>query len=168
MTRAEAVARLIGAMEALEGVAEEPKGSNSGTMVERFLKAVGLKRGDPWCAAVVADAGKRALRDPVTKKSTWPLPMTGGCAYLHSWAAQRKVLRETPQVGDVFLLWYPSKGRMAHTGIITAVLPDGSCMTLEGNTSDGKSREGWGLLSHHRTFGAKDRFIRWTDLIDEG
>lgn len=160
------VERFVSAAQCFEGFGEIPKGSNAGQVVEAFLKLVGLNRGQPWCAAFIAWVGYRAFYDPQTQKSQWPLPLTGGCAVLGEAAQRHGILETTPQRGDVFLLYYPSKKRFAHTGIVLEVLEDGSCLTLEGNTNGGGSREGWGCLYKMRKFGPQDRFVRWATLLN--
>lgn len=166
-----AVARLTAAAHVSVGLHEQG-GANRGQWVEHVLKFVGLKPGQPWCAALVSYLGAKAFQPAALKggKSSWPLPLTGGCAVLGDFAIKHDLLRSKPLPGDVFLVWFPSKGRFAHTGIIVGEcveLGDGrwSATTIEGNTSDGGSREGWGTLKRTRVFGAKDRFIRWTDML---
>jgi hypothetical protein len=140
---------------ATEGATENPTNSNGGPYVQRVLKRTGLGPGLPWCAAYVADVGVIALQE------RWPLPKTASCAALGEHAARAGILEEKPQVGDVFLVHYPSLGRFAHTGFVTAVRADGKIETIEGNTNDGGSRDGWGVFRRVRTPQAKDRFIRW-------
>ena len=142
----------------LRFVREEPRNSNRGQAVEAFLKLTGLGGGQPWCAAFVAWAGQTALG------KDWPLPLTASCAALGTAADGKHLLRQAPKAGDVFLLWFPSLQRFAHTGLVVSV--DGSTVTtLEGNTNDGGSRDGWGVFQRTRTFAAADRFIRWEDAL---
>lgn len=138
-------------------VTECPPNSNAGPKVEAYQAAASLTKGDPWCAAFVAYCGTFALG------KGWPVPLYGGCASLGDWARKRKVLHETPTAGDVFLLHYPKLKRFAHTGFILG--PQGTgWATVEGNTSGGGSREGWGVFERVRTFGPEDRFLRWAAL----
>jgi hypothetical protein len=143
------------------GAGEIPVNSNAGPYVERILAKRGLKKGSPWCAAEVSDTGELALG------KRWPLPLTASCVVLGEFAQTHGVLMETPQRGDVFLLWENVSGvwRFAHTGFITSVNPDGTCGTSEGNTNGSGSREGWLHAEKTRHFAAKDRFIRWVDLL---
>lgn len=165
-----AVARVIaGAMVAV-GLHEQG-GANRGQFVEHVLKFVGLEPGQPWCAALLSYVGWRALRQADTKRSSWPLPKTGGCVVLADFAHAKGVVRTAPEAGDVFLVWFPKKGRFAHTGFVVGGVKDlgegrWAATTIEGNTSDGGSREGWGTLERTRVFGPKDRFIRWTELLE--
>lgn len=143
------------------GATEVPPNTNAGPYVERVLATVGLKKGNPWCAAQVYDWGRIALG----KK--WPLPATGGCAVLGDFAKKKKILRTTPEVGDVFLIYHPELGRFAHTGLIRSVEPNGAFGTREGNTSGAGSREGWLAADRVRTFKQADRFIRWVELVTD-
>lgn len=144
---------------ATEGATESPPNSNAGPYVERLLRVTGLGAGQPWCAAYVADVGVSALREK------WPLPKTAACRALGLFAAEKGILRETPEVGDVFLLHYPSLGRFAHTGFVTKVLSPTRIETIEGNTNDGGSRDGWGVFRRTRAVKPADRFVRWTALL---
>jgi hypothetical protein len=146
---------------------EQPPNTNRGQVVDRFLEFTGYDPKDnvPWCACYVYYCGYWAFYDHVSKKSAWPLPKTGGCAVLGSWAKKKEVLMTEPQPGDVFLTWYASKGRFAHTGIVVGPNPAGGWITIEGNTSGAGSREGWGVFERVRHFKKDDRFIRWTGLV---
>ena len=149
------IAPVLAAARALAFVREEPRDTNAGQAVAAMLQRTGLPVGHPWCAAFVAHVGHAAYG------AAWPLPLTASCAALGEAAKAKKLLVTTPAPGDVFLLYYPKLGRFAHTGFVTAVRPDGTCETIEGNTNDGGSRDGWGVFARVRIFGPKDRFIRW-------
>ncbi|MCC7196365.1 MAG: hypothetical protein IT356_12500 [Gemmatimonadaceae bacterium] len=149
------VAEVLAAARALRFVREEPVGSNAGQAVEAMLKLTGLGKGQPWCAAFLALVGDAALG------ARWPLPLTASCVALGTFATAKGCLLTTPAVGDVFLLWYPKLNRFAHTGLVTG----DAGQTIEGNTSGGGSREGWGVFERTRTWDARTRFIRWRDLV---
>jgi len=129
-------------------------GPNRGQGVEAILALVHLKAGAPWCAAFISYIGRAVFG------RAWPLPLVGGCATLGDVAKAKGILRTEPQAGDVFLLYLPTKRRFGHTGFITAVHPDGSCGTIEGNTSPDGSPEGTGVFERVRRFEANDRFVR--------
>ncbi len=137
------------------GVTEDPPGSNAGKRVEEYLKAVHLVKGQPWCAAFVAWVGIEA------RGADWPVPRVGGCATLGEWAKKERVRYLKPKVGDIGLLYFPKMRRFAHTFFVESE-PDaeGRWGTIEGNTSGGGSREGWGVFRRRRKFGVNDRFIR--------
>lgn len=150
------VTKVLATAVAETGVTEEPPGSNAGPRVEEYLAAVNLKKGDPWCAAFVAWVGVHAVGD-----DAWMPPNVGGVATLGDWAKREGVRMLKPKVGDVFLLYFAKLRRFAHTGFVTEK-PDaaGKWGTIEGNTSGGGSREGWGVFARRRAFGPNDRFIR--------
>lgn len=144
------------------GASEHPPNTNSGPYVERVQKVTGNSKGAPWCASEVADTGVKALG------KLWPLPLTASCQALADFAKLKKCRFLKPERGDVFLIWHPGLGRFAHTGFIVQVgvaVADGSCLTDEGNTSGGGSREGWMKARRVRRFKPEDRFIRWAMLL---
>jgi hypothetical protein len=158
MTQYTPVDLVLACCRALDFVREEPPNTNAGQAVEAIQKVTGNQRGAPWCASYVAKVGTAAL------ELLWPLKLTGSVAQLAKEAESRGVLVTVPLPGDVFVIWFPSLNRFAHTGFVVSV--NGSeAVTIEGNTSGGGSREGWGVFTRKRTFGPKDRFIRWTGLL---
>lgn len=168
MTRETRIAMLIAtAASYLKWANEQPEGSNKGQVVEAMLKACGLGGGYPWCAAAVYHWGKGSQYDVLTEKSLWPLPATAGCLQLGEFAKEKKVRYLTPKVGDVFLIYHKSVGRFGHTGIVTHVNPDGTYLTIEGNTARSGTREGVGVFNLKRTVRPEDRFIRWVELLPE-
>jgi hypothetical protein len=164
---------LVAAANSLVGVSEHG-GDNRGPMVELFLKEVGQNPGQPWCAAFVFHCGYWSHYDTVRKQSSWPLPRTASCAELGVKAAQAKVLRDQPEVGDVFLKHSQTAGRFTHTGIVVGVLePDPHedrgvfvCTTVEGNTNEDGSANGYTTLRRVRRLSPErgDAFIRWAEL----
>jgi hypothetical protein len=165
---------LIAAAASLVG-AREQGGNNRGQMIELFLRGVKQPAGQPWCAAFVHHVGYWSHYDDESGNSSWPLPATASCYMLGVYAKERGVLREEPEVGDVFLLWSSRLARFAHTGVVTRVRGEGEtpgggasfdCDTIEGNTDLAGNREGDGVMRRVRRFYPKagDRFIRWADL----
>jgi hypothetical protein len=165
---------LVAAAASLVGVHEQG-GNNRGPMVELFLHEVKQPPGEPWCAAFVHHVGYWSHYDSETRRSSWPLPPTASCYELGVFAKKRGVLRDEPEVGDVFLLWKEKLGRFAHTGVIVHLRAHGEtagegqwfeCETIDGNTDADGSREGDGVLRRIRRFlpNRGDRFIRWADL----
>ena len=72
-----------------------------------------------------------------------PMVRTGGV--LEQWKLIRPEYKiavgETPQPGDIFIM---DLGHgLGHTGIVERVDPDGTLHTIEGNTNDTGSREGY-------------------------
>lgn len=119
------------------GMKEEPLGSNNGPMIDKFNASAGLKPSDraPWCASVAHYVYiANGLR--------------GYGAYSPSWFNKTKRVSQTDvQPADVGLIYFPSKGRYAHTiaAIEKPVRSAGRIVqvtTLEGNTNAQGSREG--------------------------
>ena len=138
---------LAGVLAANRQVKEQPKGDNTGTEVNRYLKSVGLDPGLPWCAAFVyyifSELSKR-LSQPN------PLPKTGGV--MNHWEtapADVKIkiadARTNPNLikpGQIFIMTRPGKGT-GHTGIVISSDPaKGTFTSIEGNTNDQQSGEG--------------------------
>ena len=126
---------------------EEPKGSNTGSMVNKYLASVGLKPGFPWCAAFVY-----YIFDQITKKLNVKnqLPKTGGVMTM--WNKSDPNLRidiknakanlELIKPGQIFIMTRPGKG-LGHTGIVIGVdRAKREFISIEGNTNDQQSGEG--------------------------
>ncbi len=135
------------------GVMENPPGSNRGTKVDEYLRAVGIdptKGSFAWCAAFVYWSFARACAGLEREN---PVVRTAGV--LDHWAkAARKGINRIPQSaaldnpalvrpGHIFVLGVG--GGAGHTGLVERVA-DGKLVTIEGNTNDGGSREGIGVF----------------------
>ncbi|MBS7565157.1 CHAP domain-containing protein [Mucilaginibacter sp. Bleaf8] len=122
----------------------ELTGNNDGKQVEAFLAYVHLKKGNPWCAAFVCWAlGQNQITNP----------RSGYCPDLFGkkhvvWKRNAKGNQE-PLTGDVFGLYFPEKGRIAHVGFVDEWGPSVT-ITVEGNTNDAGSREGDGVYRKKR------------------
>lgn len=138
---------------------EEATGRNDGPQVERFLRYVGLAKGNPWCAAfVVFDYG--AAANPAKN----PLPKFARVNSLFNYCKEDPRFRVftpeqilagiyAPRPGDIAIWLYGSgPNPNGHTGLITG--RDGRYfLTIEGNTmpSDmGNQREGGGVYARQR------------------
>jgi hypothetical protein len=118
------------------GVHEDPGNQNKGKEVEKYLKSVGLGPGYAWCMAFVYwcfnEAAERMGRQN-------PAYKTGGV--MLQWKQRKEKFRAlTTQSGDIFIMDY-GKG-VGHTGIVEKVEND-VVHTIEGNTNDEGSREGY-------------------------
>lgn len=130
------------------GVQEEPKGSNRGPQVDRYLASVGLGPGYSWCMAFVywcfREAGVASA-----------LLTTGGV--LRQWNERPKLRVTKPRPGDIFIMDY-GKG-LGHTGIVERVEGD-QIHTIEGNTNDEGSREGFEVCRRVRPIAKCKGFLR--------
>ena len=144
------------------GVVEQPKNSNRGREIDYWIREAGLDPagGHPWCAAFVGQIGRQVLG------YRWPAPRTASVMTLVAWAAAKPgVLVEfSPLPGDLFVLWNEKLNRFAHVGIVTALTKSGY-ETIEGNTNDGGSRDGYGCFARHRALHPRDRFIHWEAAV---
>jgi hypothetical protein len=130
--------KLISVAQSQVGVKE--KGYNAGKDVEKYLSAVGLKKGNPWCAAFVAWCYEQV---------NLPHPRSGYCpAWFTSNVIYERVNYKLnvfeAKPGQVFGLYFESKRRIAHVGIITGQTKY-SYETIEGNTDGSGTRDGDGV-----------------------
>ena len=153
------IQKVLDAAKADARLVVERGGDNRGWEVEAILQSVGLAPGNPWCAAWVYWTGRYALG------TKWPLPRTGSCAALGDYGKQKGLLLTRPAEGDVFLLWSPSLNRFHHTGFVTKALSGDRYCTVEGNTNDDGSVNGWGVLERQRRMADSDRFLRWASEV---
>lgn len=135
------------------GVTESPKGSNAGKDVEKYLKSVGLGKGYSWCMAfvywVVSEAYKQS-------GGINPLKKTAGV--MNQWNLSPGLRIQVPVAPCVFIMDH-GKG-LGHTGIVTKVLANGKIETIEGNTNDDGSREGYEVCRRVRTISSCKGFLK--------
>lgn len=175
----EAVELLCRVARATRGAGEQPPGSNAGPYVEGVQTRNGGKKGEPWCAYQVCDWGRTALPTQPQLAQAWPFVITGGCQFAYEWAAKHNIIFETPERGDIALVWHAEMQpapRFAHAGLITGTAFDAERRVdfISGNTTSPKdpnqtdpklSREGWCVAEKLWRFSDKDRFARWRLLL---
>lgn len=138
------------------GVAEQPKGSNSGPEVNAYLSSVGLGKGNAWCMAFVYWCVNTACAEDGTKN---PLLKTGGVLRQWNETTCRKVPKTSQGIkpGDIFIMEF-SKGA-GHTGFVEKVA-NGMVYTIEGNTNNDGSREGYEVAKRQRPISSFKGFIQ--------
>lgn len=139
------------------GVEEQPRGSNRGPEVDQYIKSIGLNPVGKysWCMAFVYWCFAQAAEKMGVKNS---MLKTGGV--LEQWRRRKDVYRvTTPQPGDVFIMDY-GKG-LGHTGIVEKVELD-IVYTIEGNTNDEGSREGYEVCRRKRPRNKIAGYLRFT------
>lgn len=140
--------RLLATYRPLVGTQEKPVGSNRGAMVDTFNRAAKTDLGAPWCASV----------------AVWGHQQVGlphGNAYSPSWYVKSKVVPPSQvRPGDMALVWFPSKGRYAHTVACVEQVRRSEVVCLEGNTNSQGSREGHGFFRRIRPINGLT-FVRW-------
>lgn len=114
----------------------EATGHNDGPRVEEYLATVGLKKGQPWCAAFISWVYVKAgFRKPLSGWSPSFFP------------ASR--LTKTLLPGHVLGIYMPKAKRIAHVGLIEKL--DGDwCLSIEGNTNLSGAIEGDGVYRKRR------------------
>ena len=118
-------------------VGEREIGPNDGPFVKEVLASVGLGPGHPWCAAFNFYVFRKAGFESRVPRSAWsPDWVRGG-------------RRGNPHKADVFGIYFPAKGRVAHTGLVE-VAGEAFVTTIEGNTNEAGSREGDGVYRKKR------------------
>ena len=126
----------------------EETGNNDGERVEGYLASVGLKKGQPWCAAFISF---------IFKQAGYPAPRTGWSPSLFPVA--RLVKAAAP--GNVFGIYFPALKRIAHCGFVER--KDGDWITsIEGNTGAGGAREGDGVHRRKRHKRTIYKYADWT------
>lgn len=84
----------------------------------------------------------------------------------YEWAKADERLVSPPKVGlgDLFLVYFPSRGTYNHMGFVRDPNPNGDYTeftTVEGNTNDAGGREGYKVASRTRHYRDGVAFIRW-------
>lgn len=120
------------------GYEEGPNNDN------KFAQEVGHTPNLAWCATFVAAMFRRAGMQ-LPSESPWTPAMFAGLKKAYGGEIN------APEKGAVCFLYYPSKGRIAHVGIVESVRRDGRFVTIEGNTSNKVMRRvrdthGWSFV----------------------
>ena len=106
----------------------EATGRNDGPEIERILASTGNRRGEPYCAAFVYWAGMTAGFPRLYPRSAWSPDMVAAPTWTRARGGRE------PQPADAFGIYFPARGRVAHTGLI-AENRGAVFLTIEGNTS---------------------------------
>jgi hypothetical protein len=143
------------------GVEENPRGSNWGAEIKEYLNSVGINFQASWCMAFVYWCVRECCA--VTGEPNI-LVQTGGV--LHQWNniddRYKLTGADLAQAGDIFIMDL-GKG-LGHTGFVEGV--EGNTLhTIEGNTNDTGSREGYEVCRRTRKKSAIKGLIRIPDAI---
>ncbi|KAA2245496.1 CHAP domain-containing protein [Chitinophaga agrisoli] len=139
-----------------DGVQESPRGSNGGPEVTIYLKSVGLGPGYAWCMAFVYWCVQQAASETGVGN---PLVKTAGVLQQWNNTTCRRLIARSSGVkpGDIFIMDF-GKG-VGHTGFVESV-KGGIVHTIEGNTNDGGSREGYEVCRRERLITSVKGFIQ--------
>lgn len=143
-------------------------GANSGPWVRAYMNG-NQGAAWPWCAGFVSfvlDQAAQIHQQAVPVKSTFSCDFLALDAQQKArFVAERDLDRETPTWGEaslgacaIFLVRRTSTD-WTHTGFAFGYHPDGTFETIEGNTNDEGSREGFEVCRRIRGRSSKD-FIR--------
>lgn len=139
------------------GKQEEPRGSNWGPSVQKYLKSVGISFPAAWCMSFVYwcfDESYNLIEHPN------PLFKTGGvlAQWAHTPEANKRLVN--PEPGDIFIMDF-GKG-LGHTGFVRAIdMNKKDIHTVEGNSNDEGSREGFEVCERIRSIQSIKGFIRF-------
>jgi CHAP domain len=138
------------------GVSEQPKGSNGGPQVSQYLRSIGLGPGYAWCMAFVYWCVNKAAQDLQVPN---PLVKTGGVLHQYNTTKLRKLPKTSIGIkaGDIFIMDF-GKG-LGHTGFVIKI-EKGLVHTIEGNTNDDGSREGYEVAIRTRPLSSFKAFIQ--------
>lgn len=136
----------------------ELSGNNDGKRVEEYLAITNLGKSYAWCASFIswcfAQAGYEEPNTPwspalfPTNRLIWP-------EKFHLEAVE-------PKKGDVFGIWFPRLGRIAHAGFVDE-WGQAFIITVEGNTNEIGSAEGDGVYRRRRPIGSIHSVANWID-----
>src|SRR5690606_29533417 len=128
------------------------RGSNAGEAVEKYLRSVGLGKGYAWCMAFAYYCYKEA-----SKKLGVNNPLYKTAGVLMQWHKSIPFRSSVPQPGCLFIMDHG--GGKGHTGFVEKVLPGGKIQTIEGNTNDDGSREGYEVCRRVRNISSVKGFL---------
>ena len=133
---------------------EKPRGSNWGSPtdpVPQYLKSVGISFPASWCMAFVYWCCNQAYG--VNNK----LIKTGGVLVQWQKIKPSFKITQNPKAGDIFIMDHGHG--LGHTGFVEKVQGD-QIFTIEGNTNDTGSREGFEVCRRFRKVSSCIGFIR--------
>lgn len=145
------------------GKEEIPRGSNWGEHVKKYLASIGIKFAASWCMAFVYWCVQEACKtqDNVRASDTEPcdtkLHRSGGVLDVWNHTDPRYKHTDHPQAGDIFIMSFGNG--LGHTGLVESVEGD-ILHTIEGNTNDTGSREGYEVCRRTRHVDKIKGYIR--------
>jgi lysozyme family protein len=138
------------------GILERPRGSNRGPEVDDYMGAIDRSlHGQPWCMAFVYWCFNEAARElgiglnvPRTASvwRSWEMAQEQAIGRIVT-ARQARADPDIVKPGMVFYI--DTGGRHGHTGFVRDIV-DGKLVTIEGNTNNDGSREGYGVFQRSR------------------
>ena len=138
------------------GIVEQPKGSNRGPEVDMYLSTIDPSlKGQPWCMAFVywcfqqaASANGTPVIAPKTASvwRSWELAQSiNGIKILSA----RDARADPDSIRPGMVFYIDTGGRSGHTGFVADIV-NGKLVTVEGNTNNDGSREGYGVFQRSK------------------
>lgn len=153
------------------GVTEQPVGSNRGPRVDDYIRAAGLNPAVdsyPWCVCFLQWVFQKAeapsgvefdLPKTAGVHALWQLGQQAAKTVVKANAANPAVIRPAM----IFLL--DTGGGKGHAGLVESVDGD-RLVTIEGNTNDGGSRDGYGVFRRRTRKVAMSGLLGYLDFCD--
>lgn len=135
------------------GAHEQPIGSNWGHPVQDYLASVDIDFPASWCMAFVY-----WCFDKASKQESLGNPLIKTAGVLNAWGKSTHYQVTDPQPGDIFIMDFG--GGHGHTGIVISV-DDHTIHTIEGNTNDTGSREGYEVCIRTRVKTSIKGYLRY-------
>lgn len=135
------------------GKEEVPRRSNWGDDVKKYLLSVGIGFPASWCMAFVYWCVREACASTNTEVKLF---RSGGVLKVWNYTKPENKFTN-PLPGDVFIMDF-GKG-LGHTGFVEKVEGD-TIHTIEGNTNDTGSREGYEVCRRSRKMNVIKGYIR--------
>ena len=137
-------------------VRENPKGSNRGPEIDRWLQAIGSPLGSAWCAAFAWGCLDEAGETPKLLRS----------GRVQSMVQSGTLLPATKAIaGDLIVFYFANLQRYAHIAICTG-RTKGRIQTIDGNSiadgATGDQREGYGTFAKNRAISDRIKTLRPT------
>ncbi len=138
----------------LKEVGVKEVGFNGGKRINEYQKSTGNTTGAPYCSSFVKWSFDQCnIKTTIT---AWSPSSENSKNIIY----KNRELKGTPLAGDVFTLYFVSKGRIAHTGFVHKY-KNNIVETVEANTSEGGSREGDGVWKRKRSIYTIHSISRW-------
>jgi hypothetical protein len=148
-------------------VTENPIGSNRGPLIDRWNTLVNAPLGSFWCASFVSAV---AMEWESKGGNDWPLCFSADCDVWLASAKKHQCLTTKGRPGDLVLL--VSNNDAYHIGIVSGYSETGTLMSIEGNSNNDGSRNGYEVAQRANLYAGRNKdnvfFIRPWELISEG
>lgn len=136
------------------GIKESPAGSNKVKYNTEYYGKEVSGSAYPWCCVFVWWVFKHAG----ASKLFCDGKKTASCTYVRDYMKAQKVSQ--PKAGDIVLFQFDKDPQADHIGIVDLVNPDGSVVTIEGNTGSGNDANGGCVMRCNRKKSVIMCFIR--------